>query len=144
MGRIIVHLFGKPKDKTYSSIIDDYANRLSNQGISIKIHSDKKNPKHYEQALSNLVGNLIILDEKGEQNTSKQMAALVSQIFLDSLTTNFAVGPPDGFSQLFKLKIKKSLSLSIMTLPHEMAALILIEQLYRAIEINRGTPYHRD
>ena len=144
MGRIVVHLFGKPKDTSQSSIIDDYSNRLQNRGVSLKFHSDKKSKLDYEQLLSSFPGKLMLIDEKGNQITSKKLSELVSQILLDSQATNFAIGPPDGFSKEFKSKINNSISLSKMTFTHEMAASILLEQLYRATEIVRGSSYHRE
>ena len=58
-------------------------------------------------------------------------------------TLNMAIGPADGFSSEMKEKYP-SISLSMMTFPHEMAAVMLMEQIYRACEINRGSPYHRE
>jgi len=54
--------------------------------------------------------------------------------------TNLAIGPADGFS---KGHNHRTISLSPMTFPHELAAVMLIEQLYRSYEISRGSSYHR-
>ena len=144
MGRIIVHIFGKPKDNNLASIIDDYSNRIISRGIIVKIYSDKKDNDNYEKYLTNLKGNLIILDENGTQKTSKELSNLISQISLGNETVNFAIGPPDGFSNKLKNISITQISLSKMTLTHEMAACILLEQIYRATEIIRGGPYHRE
>lgn len=143
MGRIILHIFGKPKDKNLASILEDYSNRIISRGIIVKTYSDKKN-NNYEKYLSNLKGSLIIIDENGMQNTSKELSNLISQISIGDETVNFAVGPPDGFSNKLKNRPIKKISLSRMTFPHEMAACILLEQIYRATEIIRGSPYHRE
>ena len=63
MGRIVVHIFGKPKDKNLAAIITDYSNRISSRGMTVKLYSDKKSPDNYEKKLTNLNGDLIILDE---------------------------------------------------------------------------------
>ena len=55
----------------------------------------------------------------------------------------FVLGGPDGLSREVKDRAKMTISLSRMTFTHEMARLILIEQVYRAITINQGLPYHR-
>jgi 23S rRNA (pseudouridine1915-N3)-methyltransferase len=143
MGRIVVHIFGKPKDKNLAAIITDYSNRISSRGMTVKLYSDKKSPDNYEKKLTNLNGDLIILDENGTQKTSKELSELVLQVSLSDETVNFAIGPPDGFSDKLKNKVVKKISLSKMTFLHEMAASILLEQLYRATEIIRGSPYHR-
>ena len=49
MGRIIVHIFGKPKDNNLASIIDNYSNRIISRGIIVKIYSDKKDNNNYEK-----------------------------------------------------------------------------------------------
>jgi len=143
MGRIVVHIFGKPKDKNLASIITDYSNRISSRGMTVKLYSDKNSPDNYEKKLTNLNGDLIILDENGTQKTSRELSELVLQVSLSDETVNFAIGPPDGFSDKLKNKVAKKISLSKMTFLHEMAASILLEQLYRATEIIRGSPYHR-
>ena len=143
MGRIIVHIFGRIKDKNLASIFADYSNRVTSKGILVKIYSDKKDNNNYEKYLTTLKGNLIILDENGTQKTSKELSELISKISLSNETVNFAIGPPDGFSSKLKNMSNKQISLSVMTLPHEMVACILLEQIYRATEIIRGSPYHR-
>lgn len=144
MGRMIVHIYGKPKDNNLASMISEYSNRLVSRGITIKIHSDKKDSHYYENNLASLKGNLIILDENGIQKTSKQFSDFISNISLSNETVNFATGPPDGFSDLLKNKAIKIMSLSKMTFIHEMASCILLEQLYRATEIIKGSSYHRE
>jgi 23S rRNA (pseudouridine1915-N3)-methyltransferase len=74
--------------------------------------------------------------------TSVELAEIISETSLSGKNTIFAVGPADGFSDEMKIKNKK-ISISRMTLTHEMATAILLEQLYRASEINKGTQYHR-
>ena len=144
MGRMIVHIYGKPKDNNLASMISEYSNRLVSRGITLKIHSDKKDSHYYENNLASLKGNLIILDENGIQKTSKQFSDFISNISLSNETVNFATGPPDGFSDLLKNKAIKIMSLSKMTFIHEMASCILLEQLYRATEIIKGSSYHRE
>ena len=93
--------------------------------------------------LTNLPGKLVLLDERGEQINSEQMANWLNSAHLDSNTTNLAVGPHDGFSQKIRNSADRIFSLSPLTLTHEMAGALLMEQLYRASEINKGSQYHR-
>ena len=71
-------------------------------------------------------------------------AEWLNSAHLDSNPTNLAVGPPDGFSDELKQSADQLISLSDLTLTHEMAAALLMEQLYRASEIIRGSAYHRN
>lgn len=144
MARIVVHLHGNPKCRNSKALIDDYSTRVKGRGISVEFHSEKGGCGAYEKRISNLVGELIILDESGIQTTSIDFASLVSSISLASNKVNFAIGPADGFSEGMKTKANKIISLSPLTMPHELASVVLLEQLYRATEINRGSPYHRD
>ena len=76
--------------------------------------------------------------------TSEEMAIWLKSVIIDGKTTNVAVGPHSGFSDEIKQSADQIISLSQLTLTHEMAAALLMEQLYRASEINRGSQYHRD
>ena len=76
--------------------------------------------------------------------SSEGMAAWLNSANLEGNPTNLAVGPPDGFSDEIKESADQLISLSNLTLTHEMAAALLMEQLYRASEINRGSTYHRN
>ena len=55
----------------------------------------------------------------------------------------FFLGGPEGHSDIIEKSIKHSISLSTFTMPHEMALLVLVEQIYRALQINKGGIYHR-
>lgn len=143
MGRVAVHLHGAPKDKSIAAIVSDYESRVRGRGISLEIHPERRGPEAYERELSDLTGSLVLLDENGETNTSLELASWLSSAELDSGPTHLAIGSSDGFSDSLKDSADSLMSLSALTLSHELAAAVLMEQLYRASEINRGTPYHR-
>ncbi len=87
---------------------------------------------------------LIALDEHGKELTSQRFAGhLKSQIEDGVQNICFLIGGPDGHDRALVKKAPLSLSLSQMTLPHGMARIILLEQLYRAFTIWSGHPYHR-
>ncbi|RZD47186.1 MAG: hypothetical protein CXT68_04710 [Methanobacteriota archaeon] len=144
MARIEVHLYGNPKCRSSKALIEDYSTRIKGRGISVKFHSEKGGASAYEKKISSLPGELIILDEKGDQYTSSDFAGMISKISLASKTVNFAIGPADGFSKNMKSQVISKISLSSLTMPHELASVILLEQLYRATEIMRDSPYHRE
>ena len=66
----------------------------------------------------------------------------VSQQALDVQQLVFAIGPADGFSDIARKSASKLISFGKMTLPHELARVVLLEQLYRAFTIIRRHPYH--
>ncbi len=88
---------------------------------------------------------VILLDERGKEFTSREFAAYVDKKTL-SLPGNlvFVIGGPYGFSQEVYDRANDKVSLSKMTFSHEMVRLFFVEQLYRAMTILRGEPYHHD
>jgi 23S rRNA (pseudouridine1915-N3)-methyltransferase len=104
-----------------------------------------------EQALLDLASGttgrtapvLILLDGRGRQFTSEEFAELLRDQ-QDRGTQNlfFAVGPADGFSDKARHSADLILSFGKMTLAHELARVVLLEQIYRAFTILRGHPYH--
>jgi len=143
MGRVIVHLDSAPKDRGIASILSGYQKRTMSRGITVQF-SNSTDAGKYESELSELSGKLVLLDQGGVEMTSEEMAKWLKSANLDSETTNLAVGPHDGFSDDMRKSADHIISLSKLTLTHEMAAALLLEQLYRASEINRGSPYHRN
>ena len=142
MGRITLHLHGQARERSYREMLDTYSQRLSVKNIKIISHSSKKSVQQYYDEINNNA-ILFILDENGVQYTSRQFATLVKTWTIATEEINLAIGPVDGWQQL-NHPSKRIISLSNMTLPHELAAVILAEQVYRATEIIKGTKYHRD
>jgi 23S rRNA (pseudouridine1915-N3)-methyltransferase len=86
---------------------------------------------------------LVLLDARGKQLSSEELAAFIeAQQSADVQQLIFAVGPADGFSEATRGMAAKLLSLGKMTLPHELARVVLLEQIYRAFTILRRHPYH--
>lgn len=86
---------------------------------------------------------LIMLDSRGKQMSSEALAAWLGRQ-QDGGTQRliFAVGPANGWSDQARKHAQLLLSLGAMTLPHELAAVVLAEQVYRAFTILKGLPYH--
>ncbi|MCR5814978.1 MAG: 23S rRNA (pseudouridine(1915)-N(3))-methyltransferase RlmH [Desulfovibrio sp.] len=85
----------------------------------------------------------IVLDERGTSLSSPQLAHLLKTIEDDNLGIPcFLIGGPFGLSEAVRQRAKRLLALSSMTYTHELARLILLEQLYRAECILRKVPYH--
>ena len=88
------------------------------------------------------VNNIIIcLTEEGQSFNSIELTSLL--LNFKNKKINFLIGDADGIPSDIKDKSNLLLSLSPLTFPHELARLILIEQIYRAISISNGSPYHR-
>ncbi len=88
---------------------------------------------------------LVLLDEKGKELTSREYAAYIDKK-MSSVPKRllFLIGGPYGFSEKVYAKADDKMSFSKMTFPHEMIRLFFVEQLYRAMTILKGEPYHHD
>ncbi len=87
---------------------------------------------------------LVALDREGKSLSSEQLAQVLRrQIDTGIRKMDFAIGGPTGLDAQIIAKANLRLSLSAMTLPHELARVVLLEQLYRAFTILRGEPYHK-
>lgn len=86
---------------------------------------------------------VVLLDEKGREYSSVEFSKYIEKLMLSGRKrVNFVVGGPYGFAQRVYDRADAMLSLSRMTLNHEMVRMFFIEQLYRAQTILRGEPYH--
>jgi 23S rRNA (pseudouridine1915-N3)-methyltransferase len=86
---------------------------------------------------------LVALDERGKRLSSVDFARWLGQQVDQGRDVAFAVGGDEGLSDAVRAKAGLVLSLSAMTLPHRLARLVLLEQVYRAFTILRGEPYHK-
>ena len=90
-------------------------------------------------------GSVIILDERGAMTTSTHFAErLYSGLEQGGSRLNFFVGGAEGLPMELKADRSRLLSLSSLTFPHQVARLLLVEQIYRATEIRKGSGYHKD
>lgn len=140
MGRIIVHLHGRPKERSMAAALDVYATRLRQRGVRLEVHPFKTSLEAYLGAPPQ-GATRVLLDEGGDAQDSLAFADRVRRWALASEDVHLMVGPPDGW-QGAEPGLPR-LSLSPLTMPHELASVVLLEQLYRATEIHRGTAYHR-
>lgn len=86
---------------------------------------------------------LVVCDPGGETFTSEQFAAWLGGLRDRAQNAAFVIGGAYGLGDSLRDRAKKRISLAPWTLPHELARLVLMEQLYRAGSINRGEPYHK-
>ncbi len=133
---------GKIKRKWIQEGIEMYLKRLAGlEVIEIKDNNQKKE-EHTIKEIIRKNELLVTLNENGQSFTSKQLATKL----LNSHNQNiiFVIGGSSGLSPSLNNSASWQLSLSPLTFPHEIARLLLIEQLYRAKTITQGGPYHKE
>ena len=87
---------------------------------------------------------LLALDERGKAVTTQGLSVMLSEWMRDGTHPCFAIGGADGLADEVKERAAKLLSLSALTLPHQLVRVLLAEQLYRAWTILARHPYHRE
>ena len=108
-------------------------------------HSQRAVESEGEQILGKIPAgeNVVLLDEKGRQPTSQELAERLSAWQADGRDLCFVIGGPDGVSERCRGRADFVWSLSNLTLPHGLARVLFAEQLYRAWSLLSGHPYHR-
>jgi len=151
--RIRIVWIGKTRDARLRALIDDYAKRLSHfvrcevtelreLGRTDKTGIDKESQRISDALRSGAV--TVLLDPEGVEWTSQQLAAQVQSWEGSGIKeVAFVIGGPNGFAGDLKSRANKRWSLSRLTLTHEMARVLLFEQLYRAYTIIHGLPYQK-
>ena len=139
--KIKILAVGKLKEKAYQNRIGEYVKWI-NRDIPVELIFLKDNEKINKKLLAHINSeyHTICLSEEGEKISSKEFSKL---LFNKALDHTFIIGGPDGLKRYIKEKANQIFSLSELTFPHEMALLILAEQLYRAVSIKKGRNYHR-
>lgn len=87
---------------------------------------------------------VIALDERGKDQTTQQLATQLANWRQEGIDITFLIGGADGLDASLKENAQALWRLSSLTLPHAMARVLLVEQLYRAWTILQGHPYHRE
>ncbi|HET7434259.1 MAG TPA: 23S rRNA (pseudouridine(1915)-N(3))-methyltransferase RlmH [Thermoanaerobaculia bacterium] len=89
-------------------------------------------------------GYTVVLDERGQQLDSLKFSSWLERLTIDNPHgVNFVIGGDAGLDETIRKRADKLLSLSAMTLPHQFARVILLEQIYRACTLMRNIPYHK-
>jgi 23S rRNA (pseudouridine1915-N3)-methyltransferase len=143
--KIKVAWVGKTKDPAIQSLTAEYLKRLSAyaQLEALAVGSEAALLKLAARSANRPPSTLVLLDSRGRQFTSEEFAR-----FLDEQQSRgpqpllLGVGPADGFSEQARKSASLLLALGKMTLPHELARVVLLEQLYRGFTILKGHPYH--
>ena len=143
--KLKVAWIGKTKEPAIQMLSDEYLKRISRyaevEGVSLR--EEAALLKLTERSGNRSAHRLVLLDARGKQLSSEELARFLQEYqSANSLPLLFGVGPADGFSDRARHAAFLTLSFSKMTLPHELARILLLEQLYRAFTILKGHPYH--
>lgn len=139
MLKIRVLSTGKTKEKWLEEAIQEYLKRLS-PILSIEFLFFKND--HQLEAQAAKESSLICLDPNGKLLTSEDFASVLrSSLIKGGSRLTFVIGGPDGLTE--ELKKYPLISFSRMTFTHQLCRLILVEQIYRATELEKGSKYHK-
>jgi 23S rRNA (pseudouridine1915-N3)-methyltransferase len=155
--KITLLVVGKTIDAHIESLIKEYQNRLVHYvPFTLQVIPELKNTKaltteQQKQAEGELIlrqvtasTDLVLLDEHGKEFRSIEYAEYIQRKMSSGRDVMFVVGGPYGFSQAVYQRADGKISLSKMTFSHQMVRLFFVEQLYRAMTILRGEPYHHE
>ena len=136
---------GKTKEAAIQSLTAEYLKRIARHvpTESHELPAEASLLKLAEHTSGRTKPVLILLDARGRQFTSEEFAQVLRDQ-QDRGTQNllFAIGPANGFSDQARHAADLILSFGKMTLAHELARIVLLEQIYRAFTILKGHPYH--
>jgi 23S rRNA (pseudouridine1915-N3)-methyltransferase len=136
---------GKTKEPAIRSLTDEYLKRIGRYAEveGLQLSDEAALLKLRERVGSRPAHVLVLLDSKGKQLSSEELADfLQAHQERNPQPLVLAIGPADGFSDTARKTASASISLGKMTLAHELARIVLLEQVYRAFTILQGHPYH--
>ena len=138
--KIWLYFIGKPKDAHANALAADYVKRASRYA---PVEMAEIRPDRGDPFSRHPTAKKILLDPGGRILDSSAFAGLFSDAGMRGHDLLFAIGGHDGFPAGWRERADMLLSLSAMTLPHELARAVIAEQIYRAFTIMRGHPYPR-
>ncbi len=153
--KVVLCVVGKTTNPHVSSLVDDYLGRINRYvpfslvvipalRATRALPEQQQREREGEKILRLLLPNdcLVILDERGTQYDSIALARWLQRKQQTAQRLVFVVGGPYGFSPAVYARADEQLSLSSLTLSHQLVRVFFVEQLYRACTIIKGEPYH--
>jgi 23S rRNA (pseudouridine1915-N3)-methyltransferase len=151
--RIRILCIGRMKDGPERALVDDYISRAQKTGKSlgyraveeIELNSSSKEDEGQRLLAKHGSGILIRLDERGEAWTSQELSKRLAR-WRDAGedAASFVIGGADGTSPLVAAAARHTVSFGVQTWPHKLVRVMIAEQVYRALSIEAGSPYHRE
>jgi 23S rRNA (pseudouridine1915-N3)-methyltransferase len=151
--KIKIAWVGKTKEPAIQALTDEYLKRISRY-VPVEGQALRDEVALLQMCGRTLAGKaskstsagkstLVLMDLRGKQFSSEEFARFLGEYQdRNPLPLVFAVGPADGFSEAARGAAQHTISLGKMTLAHELARVVLLEQVYRAFTILKGHPYH--
>lgn len=137
--KIRVLAVGKLKEAHYRDAVDEYLGRLRHYATVEEV--EVKDDAALRKALP-ARAHVVALTIDGKPRSSEELAARIEELAGRVTELCFVIGGADGIPADVVERSHEKLSLSRMTLPHRLARLVLAEQIYRAMTIRKGEPYH--
>ena len=150
MQKTTVIAVGKLKERFWKDACAEYVKRLSAYSPVTVREIPDSTPEREEGAILAAVDKLpdgahvILLDIQGKQASSEQLAAKLESLAISGVSNvGFIIGGSDGVTPAVRARANERLSFGPITLPHNLARVVLLEQIYRAHKIIRHEPYHK-
>jgi 23S rRNA (pseudouridine1915-N3)-methyltransferase len=145
--KIKVAWIGKTKERAIQELTNEYLKRISRyaeiEGLTLRDEATLLAWREGNKSGKRTPSTLVLLDSKGKQFSSEEFAKFIGEYQdRNPLPLIFAIGPADGFSDDVRKAAQHAISLGKMTLAHELARVVLLEQIYRAFTILKKHPYH--
>lgn len=147
MLKITIFAVGKLKERFWKDAVAEYLKRLGGYAqVSVKEIPDSTKEKEATLLLEALPdkGPVVLLDIVGREISSEGLAGKIDRYALEGDSSlAFVIGGSDGVTDEVKRRATERISFGPITLPHNLARVVLVEQIYRAFKISRGEPYHK-
>lgn len=151
--KVVIAAVGKPRDAALAAAIEQYERRAARYWpLEVREVKEERaraaaaavKEKEGERLLARTTGAAVIAcDERGSTMTSREFAAFLQAARERARDVAFVIGGAYGLADSVCSAAQQRLALASWTLPHDLARLVLTEQLYRAGTIVRGEPYHK-
>ena len=154
--RIRIVALGHRMPGWVSEAVADYSKRLPRE-LAFEIVELKPAPRDRGRSVAQMLGDearrvltacsgsrIVALDEHGAAWTTQAFSAAIKRWRNESADIAFVIGSADGLDPSVKHKADQLVAVSAMTLPHALVRVMLVEQLYRAVSLEAGHPYHRE
>ena len=138
--KILLYYIGKPRDPNANALAAEYIKRVQRYA---RCEMREIHPARFDLWAKHPSATRILLDPDGKRLDSHQFTRLVSKAEQEARDLVFVIGGASGYPAGWREKADALLSLSAMTLPHELARVMIAEQIYRAFTILRGHPYSK-
>lgn len=141
---------GKLKERFWTDACAEYLKRLQPYAPTRVVEVPDNNPSREAEGILRVLdgkhaqAHVVLLAIDGMQRGSEDLAARIDKLALHGTSeVAFVIGGSDGVTEAVRARADETLSFGPITLPHNLARVVLLEQLYRSRKISRGEPYHK-